>query len=464
MNRVDKDNTRLLRILVYIYFGTILYDGILRKWFLVSLSAPLMMIKQLIAVLIFLVGIRYWDRMRNWEKSFFIIGICVFITTLLFGHHNLIVAAYGCLPYWFGLPVCFIIGQVVKYNDLIRIGKILVYTSLVNSALLILQFNLPITHILNYQGGEVEESIIGFTISSLQGGFRPSGLFLHNTQNSMFQMISLSYILYFLYLGTGRMNRNLLYVALVLDLVSLPFSVSRTNIFYQLGVLVFFAVFCLRWERKSRLLQSLPLLALALYAMTYVPIFNSAMNTLSARFSEASQSQFSNVSTTTGTLMDLYNRNIVYNIEAILRPRTLDGESVPFWGFGQGMSTQVGGRLLGITKNSGFALAEWDGLRIMCESGYLFGWAIIFIRIAYSFRYLFRINRMRRKHNNLSLVLLPVFLVSFYLLNNWGNIFLSNFSFLVGGLFLASLRFRIYKEKPDPKEIEAPQAQPLHSK
>lgn len=448
MNRQDKDNIRLLRILVYVYLGTILYDGILRKWLLVSLSAPLMMIKQVVAVVIFLVGVRYWTQMRNWEKSFFFIGVCVFFTTLLFGHHNLIVAIYGCLPYWFGLPVCFIIGQVLNYYDLIRIGKLLVYTSIVNSLLLILQFNLPITHFLNYQGGEVEESIIGYTISSLQGGFRPSGLFLHNTQNGMFQMISLSYILYFLFWGTGKLNKNLLNIALILDLISLPFTVSRTNIFYQIGVLIFFSIFCLDQQHRVKVIRRLPLLALALFLATYVPIFNSAMNTLSARFSDASQSQFSNVSTTTGTLMDLYNRNIVYNVEAILRPRTLDGESVPFWGFGQGMSTQVGGRLLGVTKNSGFALAEWDGLRIMCESGYLFGWSIIFIRIAFSFRYLFRVQRMRKKHNNLSLILLPVFLVSFYLLNNWGNLFLSNFSFLIGGIFLASLRFRIYMKKP----------------
>lgn len=443
MRRILTDDNRVLKTLIYIYIYAILFDGVLRKWVIPMFSTPIMMIKQVVAVLIFLFGIKYWNKMKTLEQSFFFIGVCVFITTMLFGHQNFIVAIYGCLPYWFGLPVCFIIGKSFNYHDLIKIGKILVYTSILNSVLLILQFNLPVTHILNYQSGEIDAGIIGYSISSLQGGFRPSGLFVHNTQNGLFQILSLSYILYFLFFAQKSINKNILIIALVLDIVSLPFSVSRTNIFYQFGVLLFFACFCANREQWWRFFQFLPLLIIAFFLLRQVPFVNTAINTLFARFDDASRSQFSGVSTTTGTLMDLYNRNIVYNLKAIFQPQTFDGERAPFWGFGQGMSTQVGGRLLNLKANAGFALAEWDGLRIMCESGYIFGWLIIYIRLAYSFRFLFRIRDMQHKHKYLSLIFLPSFLVSFYLLNNWGNLFLSNFAFMVGGLFLASYRYRM---------------------
>ena len=453
---IDVDRYKLINRLVYFFLFSILYDGIFRKWILVGLSTPIMMIKQVIAVLICLFGIHYFSRMTRWELSFFVIGIFVFITSLLFGHQSFIVAIYGCLPYWFGLPLCFIIGKVLNYDDLLKIGWIIVITSIINSLLLIVQFNLPISHILNYQGGEVDQELLGYSISSLQGGFRPSGLFVHNSQNALFQMLALVFILYLLFIRAVQPRRNLLIVALVLDLVSLPFSVSRTNIFYHVGILAFFFLFCLRKEQRTTIFKSIPLILIGLFLLSFIPSVNSAIDTIQARFIDANEDQFVGKSTLQGTLLDLYNRNIVYNVEAIIRPKTFDGESIPFWGYGQGMSTQVGGRILGIKENAGFALAEWDGLRIMCESGYIFGWSIIFIRMAYAFRYLFSINRFRRKHYYLSLILLPAFLVSFYLLNNWGNLFLANLSFLIGGLFLASTKIRIYNTNPFEK-------QPLHT-
>ena len=196
------------------------------------------------------------------------------------------------------------------------------------------------------------------------------------------------------------------------------------------------------------ILKNLPFAIIGLVLLSCLPIISSATDTILARFADASVDQYAGKGTIEGTLLDLYYRNVVYNIEAIINPKTFDGETIPFWGYGQGMSTQVGGRLLGITENAGFALAEWDGLRIMCESGYFFGWTIIFIRMGYAFRYLFSIKTFKQKHNYLSLIILPAFLVTFYLLNNWGNLFLSNMSFLVGGIFLASKKYRIYSNKP----------------
>ena len=445
---IEVDRDKLIKRLVYLYLFFILYDGVLRKWILGGLSTPIMMIKQVIAVLICLFGIRFFSRMTWWERSFFVIGILVFITTLLFGHQNIIVAIYGCLPFWFGLPVCFIIGKILKYDDLIKIGWIFIITSIINSLILIIQFNLPIYHFLNYQTGEVERELIGYSISSLQGGFRPGGLFVHDSQNSMFQMIAFVFILYFLFIRTIHRHKNIIIIALILDIVSLPFSVSRTNIFYHIGVFLFFFLFCLPKSQMKVIMKNLPFAIIGLVLLSFLPIVNSAIETITARFADASVDQYAGKGTIEGTLLDLYYRNVVYNIEAIINPKTFDGESIPFWGFGQGMSTQVGGRLLGITENAGFALAEWDGLRIMCESGYFFGWAIIFIRMGYAFRYLFSIKTFRQKHNYLSLIILPAFLVTFYLLNNWGNLFLSNMSFLVGGLFLASNKYRIYDKKP----------------
>lgn len=441
---LQKERDNVIRTLIFAYVLTILFDGIFRKWILPDYSTPIMMVKQFIALAICGYGLPYFAKMSIWEKSFFAVGVMVFITTFLFGHQNIFVALYGCLPYWFGLPVCFIMGQVLNYTDLRKIARLVVRTSIINSLLLILQFNLPVTHWLNYQGGEMDVNIIGFTVSSLEGGFRPSGLFVYNSQNAMFQMLALSFMLFYLFLKSNNKHNRVIIPALILNILSLPFSVSRTNIFYQIGVVAFFIVFCLQKSRRVRVLKVSAIAIIILAILSSLPMVGSALRSINARFDNASEVQYGRVSTTEGTIRDIWNRNVVYNFEALIDPHTIEGDEVPFWGYGQGMSTQVGGRLLGLHKNSGFSLAEWDGLRIMCESGLLFGWLIVFLRVGYAFRFLFRLRLMNQQHKYLSLMLMPSFLVSFYLLNNWGNLFQSNFAFLVGGLFLAAYKYRIY--------------------
>ena len=93
-------------------------------------------------------------------------------------------------------------------------------------------------------------------------------------------------------------------------------------------------------------------------------------------------------------------------------------------------------------ENSGFSLAEFDGLRIMCESGLLLGWSIIFLRLGYVLRFLIKAVRFKRQKYFLAFCLLPPFFISFYLLSNWGNIFSANMAFVIGGLFLASMKIR----------------------
>lgn len=437
-------NNRALRFCIYFYLVSILFDGVFRKWVFPLYSTPIMLLKQVVAILIILYGFQYLSKSTIWEKSFALLGVVVFCTSMMFGHQNILVAFYGCLPYWFGLTICFIIGKALTYDDLLLIGRIMMYATIANSILLILQFNSPVTSFINYQSGSVDNDIVGYSVSSLEGGFRPSGLFVYNSQNALFQMLSLAFMLFFLFLRPIASHRRLVIVSLILNFISLPFTVSRTSVFFQLGLVVFFVLFCMKNSQRKKLLLYIPVgLVVVALALT-IPEVKTAVQTIAARFANASSAQFEGSTTWSGTLKDVWYRNVVYMVTAIIDPHTIDGDAVPFWGFGQGMSTQVGSRFLGITKNSGFALAEWDGLRIMCESGMILGWMIIFVRVAYAFRFIFRINEIRRSNKLLALTFLFPFLVSFYLLNNWGNLFQSNISFLIGGLFFAGMKYRIY--------------------
>lgn len=80
-NSLPKNKKIIFLINIYIFL--ILYDGIFRKWLLPSMSSAIMPVKQLVAVLIVIYGFRYVKIMTVWEKSFAIIGLMVFLLTLL---------------------------------------------------------------------------------------------------------------------------------------------------------------------------------------------------------------------------------------------------------------------------------------------------------------------------------------------------------------------------------------------
>ena len=86
-----------------------------------------------------------YSEMTIWEKSIVFIGFIAFLTTLMFGHQNVIVAIYGCLPFWFGMPLCYIIGKKLHADDVAFILKLILSFNFINSFIgysLILEYDL----------------------------------------------------------------------------------------------------------------------------------------------------------------------------------------------------------------------------------------------------------------------------------------------------------------------------------
>lgn len=428
-----------LRLAIYAYFFLILFDGIFRKWLLPSLSAPIMMLKQVAAIIICLIGFRYIKRMTRWEISFFFVGIIVFATTMIFGHGNLIVALYGCLPYWFGLPVCFFIGKILTEKDLNFFSKVIIYTSIANSILLIIQFMLPPSHFLNYQGGEIREGIEYVSVSELASIYRPAGIFMHNGHNALFMLLAISFTLYYLFYARNFIKRNILITACILDVLACFCAASRTTLILHIGFFIYFSFLNLKYLKKTIKYAFIGIVLLSFIILS--PIGRKATNNLSNRFESVAIEQMGHNTVIYGIIVEIIGRNIEYNIKALTNPETIDGKPVPFWGYGQGMSTQIGGRILGIEENQGFSLAEWDGLRTTCESGLILGWIILFIRLGYVLKHIPSIRLFKKKNHYLPLIIYPTFVISFFLIFTWGNVFLANFAFCSAGLFLNSLKY-----------------------
>ncbi len=373
----------LMRSLVNAYLFLIIYDGVFRKWIFPSYSNIIMVLKVAVACLIVFRGAKYLSKATWWEKSFAIVGVIVFLLTLLVGHQNLLVDIWGCIPYWFGLTVCFVLGRILTKPDLMTIGRYTVYAGIIHSILVTIQHFLPVNHFLN-SGDDAKERFANYYAYQLGGGFRPSGIFMSNTAGSLFLLCAFSFALYFMLVNRTVMNRRMVVVAVILMVASTVFAVSRTEVFLILGMTAFVFITCLQGRARKNFIRSLVVMIPLVAVLWFTPTFQRALDNMGDRFDSASRSVSKQESTFMGNLEDIYNRNVVYVVKALVDPHTLGGEVPPFFGYGQGMSTQVGGRLLNVKTYAGFALAEWVGLRYVGESGIMVGWRILFIRIGYA--------------------------------------------------------------------------------
>ena len=113
---------------------------------------------------------------------------------------------------------------------------------------------------------------------------------------------------------------------------------------------------------------------------------------------------------------------------------------IPFFGYGIGLGTNVGAKMMGGNMYSFGFNAEGEWTRIVGESGYLIGWTIIFVRLFFSIDVFKRCYRalIRRKD------LLPWMMCAGMLLvvpqGQWAIPTNLGFAILSGGLTLAAVR------------------------
>lgn len=452
-----KTQNKYIGYLITIIIYLLLFDSIFRKWVMPGLSSAIALIKvPLLVILLFLIA-RKGIHFSKISLAFFYLGIAAFITALFWGHHNIYVALWGCYPYLISIPVGYAIAKYLKEDDIERIGKLFVIVAFVNVAITAIQFNLPLDHFLNRTTWDEKEALAaskGYSVEDLAGGFRPRGLFMITFQSNYIMQVGYAFFLYF-----GLIKRKYPYWFVGLGALFLftngIFSVSR-GFFLNICILIAFLLWAL-WDRiktYNKLISFSTVFAiLALPTILATPIFSSAINNMSTRFSNAAETNGAEgrdlKETIHGSLNDMYWRFLGQNIKAVTHPETLDGNDVPFWGYGSGLSTQAASKFLKMEKHSGFALAEGDIMRIMCECGYLIGWAIVFLRYYFWMRYIPHLGTFKNKRYYLSLCMLIPCITGF-LFSQWGNQFMMCFIPITISLFVAALR--IEREKNESNE------------
>jgi len=419
----EAEEYTLLKKGTWLYFFLLIFEGALRKWLLPGFAAPLLIIRDPLALYLILLSWRKGILPSTFYlKCVVFIGVTGFFTAIFLGHRNLWVALFGARTLLIQLPFVFVIGRIFNRIDILQIGKAMLCICLPMTVLIGLQFYSPQTAWVNRGlGGVIDEK--GF--QGALGHFRPSGTFSYVTGTYLFFGLTACYLIYYWLMGKG-INKILLTASTIAIIAAIPLSISRT-LFFEVCITIVFAFIAV--TSKSKYLVRMFLIAiiatLTVILLSKTSTFSHAIATFFARFTDASKAEGG----VKGTLGDRFLGSMISAMTVIL--------DLPFFGYGIGVGTNVGSQLLAGSR--GFLVREDEWGRVVDELGPLLGLSLIFLRVFLSLK--IAKASYKRLHEG---DILPWLLLSFGFLQlaqgNWAQPTSLGFCTLASGLMIASLR------------------------
>ena len=383
----------LLKKLFWLYFLLLFFEGALRKWILPQYSAPLLLVRDPVALLII------WEayRTRKWPKQWSaVVGILAAgVLALCFvqsvaSENPWYVALYGLRSYLLPFPVAFIMGENLDRDDLRKFGLCTLWLLLPLTALEVAQYNAEPGSWLNagaYAGGG--------QIDYAAGHLRASATFSFVTGPMLYLPLAAAFIFY----GMAQARfakRWLLWAASCALILSIPVTGSRTLVFELAAILACVGVAAL--FGVSQFVKSLQIaMALLLVSLlvSRLPLFSEATGTLFARFSQASQAE--------GTAQ----QSLLLRVADPVTQTIENSISESNWlGLGVGYGSNAIARLL--TGTQQFLAGESEFPRVINEFGAPAGMAFMLFRWLLELSIVSKALSRVREHEPLAWLLVPL--------------------------------------------------------
>jgi len=421
-----------LKAAIWLYFILLIFEGALRKWTFPALSTPLLVIRDPIAIWIFLTA-----RQRGYLKfsplSFLMVlaGFIGFVLALVIGHGNLMVAIFGARIYIIQFPLIFAIGRILDREDVVKMGNALLWISFPMTILIGLQFFSSQTAWVNKGvGGDAG----GGGFAGALGYFRPPGTFSFTTGVVQFYGLVAAFIFYF-WLHPQYVNKIVLIAATGCLLAAIPFSISR-SLFFEVFLSLVFSIIS-AW-RRPKYVGSMIGAGIGIFILLLLlqdqPFFATSTAAFTDRFTNANEAEGG----VSGVFLDRFLGGMITALQ--------NAPNLPFFGYGIGMGTNVGSQLL--TGGMSFLIAEQEWGRIIGEQGLLFGFIVIIVRVVTTIKLSRESIRHLKTTDALSWMILSFSLI-LLLQAQWGQPTSLGFSVLSGGLVIAAMNEPEYEEEEE---------------
>jgi hypothetical protein len=376
--------------MIWLYFALLIAEGALRKWALPSLSAPLLVIRDPLVLLIYVQALRCRRFPFNGAILTFFVLLTSFVLLAFFQMISgvgggPVVAAYGLRTNFLHLPLIFVIPQVFSYLDVVKLGRWMLILSIPMAGLMVWQFLSPPESWLN-NATMADTQQISFVL----GKVRPAGTFSFATGAAHFFVLATAFLIYGLAEPRAGYPRWLLGASLLGIIIAHPVSGSRLLVLgCALAVVAAIAFPLLCKAGSSKILGVAALICGVLAAFSLTSFFREAMAVFATRWNDASGG----------------------NLNESLGGRLLGGFLEPFalipqvglFGRGIGMGTNVASTLM--TGAAQFLLAEGEWSRVIMEAGPLLGFAFLAYRTWLAGGLAIRAAAGARRHNLLAWLL-----------------------------------------------------------
>jgi hypothetical protein len=418
-----------IRRLIWLYLVLLVFEGSLRKWIVPQFSNPLLIIRDPIVILIYVLALR--ARVFSWNRfviSLAIIGILSVALSIfvLYDYFRLTtileVTLYGFRSNFLHLPLIFVMANVLDEEDVKKIGWWTLLIMIPMSLIMAAQFQASPESFINRAAGLGE----GQQIQAGGGKIRPAGTFSFISGPIFYVTVATAFLLYG---GLSRFTYKkwLLLASGVAIVIAIAVSGSRSCVASVLVVFVaLLIVLLVRPDAVNQFGRNLLIAVVAAVIISHVPIFKEGVGILSDRFTSSAEAA------ETSIIGGMVGRTLEGFTEVF---RHID--KLPLSGYGLGIGTAGGARFL--VGRSAFLLTENEWGRIVLESGPILGLAFLMWRLILTLRVLYLALRQL-----ISGRILPILLCTsgfFALLNGtFGQPTSLGFAVVLSGLCLASMQ------------------------
>jgi hypothetical protein len=271
-----------LKKLFWLYFLLLIVEGALRKWVVPQLSAPLLVVRDPVGLLIIWEAYRTRKWPNRWTVAIILLSLLIvgLFTVQVIAGDSLIGELYGLRTYLLPFPVLFIMGENLDAEDLRRMGVATLWLLLPIVAIEVGQYLTPPNSFLNagaYRGAEQISFISGLSV-------RASGTFSFVIGAVEYDVLAAAFIFYGM-IREGYAKKWLLWAAAFALLLSVPLTGSRGTVI-QLAVLLACVALsaAMGVSQFAKTLRIILPLAILIFLATRLPVFSNAMSDLGERF------------------------------------------------------------------------------------------------------------------------------------------------------------------------------------
>lgn len=414
----------LLKKGIWVYFILLIFEGALRKWILPGLATPLLLVRDPVAMYILIKAIYYniW-KPNNYVIVMWLTTTFAFITALITGHGDIFIAVYGARITLIHFPLIFIIGHILNKEDVIKMGVVMLWLTIMMTILIAVQFYSPQSALVN-RGIGGDEAGSGF--SGAEGFFRVPGTFSFTNGLAAFYSLATAFIIYFwVNINEIRSSKKILILSTVALFAAVPLSISRT-VFFSICISLVFLIAISTKKPKfiTQIFAGIVVSAVLFVFFNNFSFFQTASSAFTERFTSANK--------------------IEGGVESVFLDRFLggmfsaitEGES-SFFGLGLGLGTNAGSKLL--TGSVTYLVSEGEWGRLIGEMGFVLGMIMIILRSIFVFDLTKKSWISAIRNNSMPWMLLS-FGIIMIIQGLWAQPTALGFSVLAGGFIIASLK------------------------